>query len=122
MFFPGKRVCELCQEREIGKDDEMFPIVFYPLEPAEIERLALEFAASVNIPEGGVLGQIMPVVMPRGVRLEFCKPCADGFIPMLEQLKGLAIDRISERMKARAERNKKGKVTRPVFGPDDDDA
>lgn len=122
MYSPGKRVCELCQSAEIGVDDEAFPIIFYPFTDEEMQKLALEFAASVQAPPGGILGEILPIAMPRGLRLEFCKKCTDGFIPMLDQLKAVAFDRVVERMRARAARNLKQKKIRPVFGgPDEDD-
>lgn len=123
MYSPGRRLCDLCQKNEIGGEDgEPFPLFFYPMTQQQRDNLALEFAASIQIPDQArsMLGDILPLAIPPHMRLEFCKPCVDSFMPMLDMLTGQAFDRTVDRMKRQAEKNAKRKVARPLLGYDED--
>jgi len=87
MQIPAKRVCDLCQSELTGA----FVIMSYPLDTADREPLAAAFQASMPEPFR-MLGQLMDAT-PSSWRFDFCRGCADGFMPMLADLKTAAVKR-----------------------------
>jgi len=119
MYTPGERKCDLCQNT-IGQGGKPYPVMFFPFTEAEVESLAARFTEMIGeAGTGSVLGQLGPIVVPTGARFEFCTGCAVGFIPMLDNLKNLALERIYARMTRRREKPD-DKRQRSVWNEDED--
>ena len=124
-YIPSKRKCDLCQNK-VGEGTELdrFVAIFYPLTEDEQRLLLEEFARLVG-PRANELFAglgLAGAVLPPGRRWDVCLPCFDNFMPMLDDLKQVAMDRILERMRERAgqpDGNKRKK--RGLLDPEDDD-
>jgi hypothetical protein len=81
MRIPEKRICDLCRN-EIAPGEPVIAMS-YPLDPQDVEMAAAMLPMS---PIPGVLG-VMHIPRPDRYLFEFCRPCTDGILPMLVDLK-----------------------------------
>jgi hypothetical protein len=77
MHIPDKRVCDLCRSELTGP----YVVMSYPL----VE------AMRADLPEPLRMFERMIDVTPKSWRFDFCRGCADGFMPMLAELKTAAV-------------------------------
>lgn len=96
MHIPEKRVCDLCRGELTGAYVKMS----YPL--SEADSTALTQKIDMPGPFGAILGGMIQSV-PQSWRFDFCRGCADGFMPMLEELKTHAVKTWLEERQRRAE-------------------
>lgn len=120
MFTPGKRVCDICQKNELEPPD--YCVLFYPFTPDQRDTIA-EAMTDLIAGEGGarqMFGQIVPIAIPPGTRMEFCRECVDNFLPMGEQLRNQAVAHTLEKIKeqAAAQGKDKGPGRRRIFDDD----
>lgn len=92
MHIPEKRVCDLCQSELTGP----YVVMSYPLD--QVDREPLLTALRADLPESfRLLGSLVDPT-PKSWRFDFCRGCADGFMPMLADLKTAAVRRwVAER-------------------------
>lgn len=83
MRIPEKRVCDLCRADLTQPHVRMI----YPLDAADLKLIEAQIPAP---PKHSLFGFIV-AVQPEGWTFEFCCGCAEGFMPMLADLKTQAI-------------------------------
>jgi hypothetical protein len=92
---PARYICDLCKE-EIA-DLETSGRLAYPFNGDDLAQI-MEMIAGDNPIAHRILG-IVP--LPSHHEFHFCKRCIDGFLPMADAMKALAISLQSEEWKAR---------------------
>lgn len=85
MQIPEKRVCDLCKAEVTGA---AYVAMSYPLDEADRARVRDSLKATPN--PYVIIGLTFDAV-PNSWRFDFCRGCADGFMPMLADLKTQAI-------------------------------
>jgi hypothetical protein len=83
MRIPGKSVCDLCRADLTAPHVRMA----YPLDAAVVKLLE----AHVQFPSLPNLFGALAKITPDAWSFEFCTGCAEGFMPMLAELKTQAI-------------------------------
>jgi hypothetical protein len=97
MHIPDKRVCDLCRSELTGP----YVVMSYPLD--EADRAPLVEAMRADLPEPLRMFERLIDVTPKSWRFDFCRGCADGFMPMLAELKTAAVKAwLAERAKKAA--------------------
>lgn len=94
MRIPEKRVCDLCRV-ELTKPHVR---MVYPLDDADRKLIEPQLPP----PARSMFGLLYSVA-PEGWSFEFCCGCAEGFMPMLAELKTQAIKTWLEERAKRAE-------------------
>jgi len=79
--IPAKLCCDLCGVEITGRHVQMA----YPLDEADVARLEATLPAQPRV------FAFLPIPRPNAWRFDFCRGCADGFMPMLDDLKAKAI-------------------------------
>lgn len=87
MHIPEKRLCDLCQNELTAP----YVAMSYPLDQTDRESLIGPMKADMPEPFR-ILGGMIDVT-PKSWRFDFCRGCADGFMPMLAELKTAAVTR-----------------------------
>src|SRR5437763_3075256 len=85
MHIPEKRECDLCHTELTGP----YVVMSYPLDQADREPLAAQLSKAMPGPMAILAG--MFDATPKSWRFDFCRGCADGFMPMLAELKTQAV-------------------------------
>lgn len=93
MRIPEKRLCDLCRV-ELTKPHVR---MVYPLDAADVTLL------ETRLPKPPSLFGLTFSVTPEGWTFEFCTGCAEGFMPMLAELKTQAITTWLDERARRAE-------------------
>ena len=83
MRIPEKRVCDLCR---VDLGTKPFVRMVYPLDAVDIQAIQ----ASMPPAPPSLFGLTF-TVQPEGWTFDFCTGCAEGFMPMLADLKTQAI-------------------------------
>lgn len=95
MRIPEKRLCDLCRLELTGPHVRMA----YPLDDAD--RALIQ--AHIPAPPPTLLHLMFMTASPDSWSFEFCRGCAEGFMPMLADLKTQAIKGWLEERARRAE-------------------
>ena len=94
MRIPEKRLCDLCKNELVGPHI----LMTYPLDQADHALIAPQLPP---VPKS--MFGLMVTLTPDSWRFEFCRGCAEGFMPMLAELKTQAIKSWLEERARRAE-------------------
>lgn len=97
MHIPEKRVCDLCRNDLTGA----YIVMSFPLDAVDRQALSAQVEAQMPEPFRILRGMFDPT--PKSWRFDFCRGCADGFMPMLADLKAQAIKTWLAEQEKRAE-------------------
>jgi hypothetical protein len=104
-----KVTCDLC--KSVIDVTKPWPQMVYPFADSERERLAKAICDRYPAPFGNIIGIVRSIPPVKYHKLDFCQGCVDGFMPMLEELRGIAYQaqlhefegKVKERLDADAE-------------------
>lgn len=82
MIKPATRHCDLCTN-EINRG-KAFASLNYPLDRSDAELIRAE---GMSPAPPSIFGLAMQMPMPSHYQFEICRPCVDGLLPMLDELK-----------------------------------